>query len=98
MPDDLVAEPVDPTPPLAPPAPTQTKYPWRSTLRTAFQAALGLATALPLIVGAADIDETAPIVAGVIAAAGGFARVMALPQVEDFLQKFVPWLAAKPAS
>ena len=98
MPDDLVAGPIDPTPPLPPPAPTQTKYPWRSTLRTVFQAALSLAVMLPLVIGALGLDANAPAIAAVLVGAGAFARLMALPQVEDFLQKYVPWLAAKPAS
>lgn len=98
MPDDLVADPVDPTPPLTPPAPTQTKYPWRTVLRSVFQGIVGFAPVFPLIVGASGADETGPAIALGLAVSGGITRIMAVPQVEDFLQKHVPWLAAKPAS
>lgn len=32
----------------------------------------------------------------ILAVAAGITRVMALPQVERFLARFVPWLAAEP--
>lgn len=75
---------------------TQVRRPWRSTIRTVFQLAVGLAPMLPLIVSAGGLDETAPAVAAALAISGGVTRVMALPQVESFLQTFVPWLAASP--
>lgn len=75
---------------------SQVARPWRATVRTALQAALALALMLPLLVDAAGLDETAPPVAGALVLAGGFARVMALPAVEAFLRRFVPWLAAEP--
>jgi hypothetical protein len=77
---------------------TQVRRPWRSTVRTLFQLAVGLAPMLPLIVGASGLDETAPAVAGALAISGAVTRVMALPQVEQFLQRFLPWLAAAPAA
>lgn len=75
---------------------TQVRRPWRSTVRTLVQLALGLAPMLPLLVDAAGVDDTLPAVAGALAISGGITRVMALPQVEVFLQRFVPWLAASP--
>lgn len=74
---------------------TQTVYPWRAVLRTVFQAVVSLAAILPLVVGAAGL----PLVGGVaiaLAVAGGITKVMALPEVEQFLQTFLPWLAAEP--
>jgi len=53
---------------------------------------------LPLLVDAAGLDETAPVVAGVPAVAAAITRILALPAVEDFLEKFIPWLAAEPKS
>lgn len=75
---------------------SQIARPWRATVRTGVQAALALALMLPLLVDAAGLDETAPPVAGALVLAGAFARVMALPAVEGFLRRFVPWLAAEP--
>lgn len=75
---------------------TQVRRPWRSTVRTLVQLVLGLAPMLPLLVDASGVDDTLPAVAGALAISGGITRVMALPQVEVFLQRFVPWLAASP--
>lgn len=73
--------------------PTQVAHPWRSTIRTAFQVVLGLAVLLPFVIDASGIPDTAPGVALALAVSGGVARVMALPQVDAFLERFVPWLA-----
>jgi hypothetical protein len=75
--------------------PTQVKRPWRATLRTVFQGAIALAAVLPLILASAGI---APVgVAGIaLAVAGAITRIMAIPAVEDFLQNYLPFLAARP--
>ncbi|MFG2747250.1 hypothetical protein ACGFY0_45370 [Streptomyces chartreusis] len=57
----------------------------KRTARTVLQTALGLAVALPAIVSASGIPEALPWVAGALAVAGGFARVMALPGVQRLL-------------
>ncbi|WP_405961315.1 hypothetical protein OG235_37275 [Streptomyces sp. NBC_00024] len=57
----------------------------RRALRTVLQTALALAVALPAIVGVADIPQSWPWVAAALGVAGGFARVMALPQVQALL-------------
>lgn len=59
----------------------------KRTVRTVIQGAVGFAVALPAIVTAAGIPETLPWVAGGLAAAGGLARVMALPAVEQLLDR-----------
>ncbi|MET9923339.1 MULTISPECIES: hypothetical protein [unclassified Streptomyces] len=59
----------------------------RRTIRTALQAAVGVAVALPAIVAASGIPESLPWVAGALAVAAGLARVMALPQVEQLLDR-----------
>jgi hypothetical protein len=77
------------------PVPTQVRSPWRATFRTAFQALVAFAVLMPLLVETAGVDpEVYPWLVAPIAVAAGFARVMALPQVETFLQRFVPFLAA----
>ena len=57
----------------------------KRTARTVLQSALGIAVALPAIVAASGIPEALPWVAGALAVAGGFARVMALPGVQRLL-------------
>lgn len=79
------------------PTPTQVTRPWRATFRTVFQGAVALAAILPLVLASAGI---APVgLAGIgLAVAGAITRVMALPAVEEFLENYIPILAAKPKS
>lgn len=81
-------------------APTQVARPWRSSIRTAVQLALALATLVPFVVtGIYGSADAAPVaVAQVLGAATTFARIMALPAVETFLATWLPWLAADPDS
>ncbi len=75
--------------------PTQVNHPNRASLRTVFQGAVALAALIPVIFTTAGI----PVVgwaAIVITVAGGITRVMALPGVENFLEHYVPILAARP--
>ncbi|WP_030383618.1 hypothetical protein [Streptomyces sp. NRRL S-241] len=65
----------------------------RRTLRTLVQTTLALAVLLPSIVGAAGIPASLPWVAAALAVAGGTARVMALPGVQDLLPS---WLRTAP--
>jgi hypothetical protein len=72
--------------------PTQVRHPWRTTIRTAFQIVVGIATLLPLVLAGVDIP-TGGKLAQVLAVAAGLTRVMAMPEVSTFLERFVPWLA-----
>ena len=76
--------------------PTQVKRPWRATARTVFQFVIALATLLPfLAAGVYHSADAAPAAVGqVLAVAAAITRLMALPQVEQFLQSWFPWLAA----
>lgn len=80
--------------------PTQVRRPWRATIRTVFQAGVSAAAAAPVVYAAAT-QESAELATGaagtVLVVSGAVTRVMALPVVEDFLQRFIPWLAATPA-
>lgn len=78
--------------------PTQVKRPWRATVRTVFQFVVALASLLPFVVAGVYTDaDAAPAVIGqVLAVAAAVTRVMAVPQVEDFLRRFAPFLAAEP--
>lgn len=80
--------------------PTQVRRPWKATIRTAFQTGLAFATLVPFVVTGVytDADATPAIIGQVVVVAGTITRVMALPQVEKFLQDWVPWLAAAPAA
>ncbi|MEO3974266.1 hypothetical protein [Streptomyces sp. CAU 1734] len=56
---------------------------------------MGIAVALPAIVGASGIPAALPWVAGALAVAGGLARIMALDSVQRLLP---PWLRTEPAA
>lgn len=80
--------------------PTQTRRPWRTTLRGLFQAFVGLAALAPAIAAAVeeatgyDLDGV-PFIVVALASCAAVTRVMALPGVEDFLARFLPFLAAE---
>ncbi|MFE6775362.1 hypothetical protein [Streptomyces sp. NPDC057702] len=59
----------------------------KRAVRTALQAAVAFAVALPATVVASGIPAALPWVAGALAVAGGLARVMALPSVETLLDR-----------
>ncbi|MEV7962424.1 hypothetical protein [Oerskovia paurometabola] len=79
---------------------TQEQRPWRTTVRTTFQAVLALAALTPFALEAVADGDPAQLGGGAVIAltvAGAITRVMAVPAVNTFLQRFVPWLAAEPA-
>ncbi|MBC9714086.1 hypothetical protein H9Y04_16100 [Streptomyces sp. TRM66268-LWL] len=59
----------------------------KRTIRTLIQGTAAFAVALPAIVDASGIPDTLPWVAGSLAVAGGLARVMALPVVDQLLAR-----------
>ncbi|MCY0922165.1 MULTISPECIES: hypothetical protein [unclassified Streptomyces] len=59
------------------------------TIRTVFQAFLGLAAGLPLIIDASGIPQTTAGVAVALAVAGAVTRVMALPVVHSLLPNWL---------
>lgn len=78
-------------------APTQIRRPWRSTLRTTWQAFLGLCVLAPILVTTAGLDPAdLPWLGVVLAVAAAVTRVMAIPGVEAWLRQFLPFLAAAP--
>lgn len=74
---------------------TQTRHPWRATVRTVLAALVGAAIILPEVVEVAGIGHIG-WVAGAVAACGAVTRVLALPSVDAWLRRWVPWLAAEP--
>lgn len=80
-------------------APTQVRRPWRTTVRTLFQALIALAVLFPILVENTGLDpQDAPWLAVPLAVAAAIARIMALPQVNAFLARFIPFLAAAPTN
>ncbi|WP_043667591.1 hypothetical protein [Streptomyces xylophagus] len=59
----------------------------KRTVRTVIQGVVMFAVALPAVVSASGIPESLPWVAGALAVAAGLARVMALPSVEQLLDR-----------
>lgn len=59
----------------------------KRAIRTVIQGVVMFAVALPAIVSASGIPESLPWVAGALAVAAGLARVMALPTVEQLLDR-----------
>lgn len=93
-----MTEPIDPRYPDAEvlaATPTQTVHPWRAVARTVFAAVVALLTLFPTVAVAAGIDAW-PVVVQALVVTAGITRVLALPGVNDFLARFVPWLAAAP--
>lgn len=78
-----------------PPGSSQSRRPWRAVARTTATAAIALLPILPKIADAADIDHI-PIVVIILAIAAAITRVIAIPEVDDWLDTYLPWLAADP--
>lgn len=76
-------------------SPTQVEHSWKATIRTAFQVILALAVIAPLVVPAVGLSTTVGVGAIVVAASAAIAKVMAIPGVNDFVDRFVPWLRAQ---
>lgn len=77
-------------------APTQVRRPWRTVARSVFQAAVAFAAMWAVIVETIGLDPSWQWVSASLAVTGAVTRVMALPAVDDFLARFVPWLATQP--
>lgn len=80
---------------MTPQTPTQTRHPWRATLRTAVAATVALATLAPEIAVTAHVD-TVPALVQVVGVCSAVTRVLALPRVDAWLRRYAPWLAASP--
>lgn len=94
-PDDPIVWPPqqpDSSVPAKPGAPVS--RPWQRAARTVFQGAVAVAVMWPTVTEAAGVDSGGTIAAGSIALAAGISRVMALPAVNGWLARYVPFLAA----
>lgn len=61
----------------------------KRTLRTVLQLVVGLAAALPMILSASGVPETAPGVAVALATSAAVTRIMSIPQVNDLLPRWL---------
>ncbi|MFG1660718.1 hypothetical protein ACGFIY_29690 [Micromonospora chersina] len=77
------------------PTTTQTRHPWRATARTIFAAVVALLSLLPAIAAVAGIDAV-PLIAQALTVAAAVTRVLAIPGVDDFLRRYLPFLASAP--
>ncbi|MCW3838533.1 hypothetical protein ONA70_00255 [Micromonospora yasonensis] len=75
---------------------TQTRHPWRAVARTIFAAVVALLSLLPAIAATAGIGAV-PLVAQALAVAAAVTRVLAIPGVDGFLRRYLPFLASAPA-
>lgn len=76
---------------------TQSQHPWRATIRTILAVVIALAAMAPVVYTAATMQSpelATGAAAAVLTIAAAITRIMALPAVEAFLQRFLPWLAA----
>lgn len=76
---------------------TQVQNSWRATVRTLVQAVVGLAALVPFVldaVSSGDASSLGPGAAVALTVSGIITKVMTLPQVEAFIARFIPWLAA----
>jgi hypothetical protein len=80
---------------MTPLTPTQTRHPWRATLRTIVAAGVGLAALAPTIAVTAHVD-TVPAVVEILGVCGVVTRVLAAPGVDRWVRRYLPWLAASP--
>lgn len=74
-------------------AASQEQFPWRATMRTLFQALVGIAAAWALIIEAAGLDPGIPWVATSLAITAAITRIMTLPAVNTWLRRYLPALA-----
>lgn len=72
--------------------PTQVEHKWRATTRTVFQAFLGLCAILPVLLPILGVSTTVGVGATVLAVAATVTRVMATPEVDQWITRWLPWL------
>lgn len=73
--------------------PTQVRYPWRATARTVIAAAIALLPALPEIAETVGIS-TVPVVASILSITALVTRILAIPEVDMWMDKYMPHISA----
>jgi hypothetical protein len=77
---------------------TQTRHPWRATVRTVFAFLGSLALVLPVVASQETSVGRLPYMSALVAIAGVITRVLAIPAVDSFLKTYLPFLSAEPKS
>lgn len=75
---------------------SQARHPWRAVIRTLAAGVIALAPLAPALVDAIGLDRGAGVGLIVLTVAGAITRVLAIPGVEAWLLRYLPWLAADP--
>lgn len=73
--------------------PTQSRHPWRATVRTVFAAIVGLALIFPVIVDHLGVASV-PWVAATLGVIATVTRLLAIPVVNDWLRDHLGGLLA----
>ena len=73
--------------------PTQARHPWRATARTTIAALIALLPALPEIAQELHIS-TFPLVASILSITALITRVLAIPEVDRWIDRYAPSLSA----
>lgn len=73
--------------------PTQARHPWRATARTTIAALIALLPALPEIAQELHIS-TLPLVASILSITALITRVLAIPEVDRWVDRYAPSLSA----
>lgn len=73
--------------------PTQARHPWRATGRTTAAALIALLPALPEIAKTLEIS-TIPTVASILAVTALVTRILAIPEVDKWIDRYAPALSA----
>lgn len=73
--------------------PTQARHPWRATARTVIAALIALLPVLPEIANTLEIS-TIPTVASILGIAALVTRVLAIPEVDKWIDRYAPALSA----
>jgi hypothetical protein len=79
------------------PETSQVRSPWKTVLRTTVQVVPALALLVDPVLDAVangDGSTLGPWAVGALAVSGAITRVMAVPGVEEFFRRYLPWLAA----
>lgn len=80
---------------IRPVTPTQVRHPWRATLRTGVAVVLAMLPIMPQVVDELGLGGYAWAV-GFLGVVAGITRVLAIPTVNLWIQKWLPALAATP--
>lgn len=75
--------------------PTQSRHPWRATTRTVAAGVIAALPFLPVIAETFGVQGVGWVAAG-LSIVGGVTRLLAMPGVNGWLQRFAPFLAAAP--